>query len=280
MTIDAATIAMLPAVEAQFSYLAPMAERLYSYTFDPPRGTPRTNAVRALHTCPVRSVRPVAGRATLDAQGFQLVSHRSAIRDFADEVQLRDRYYREAEELLKQVTGASGVFIFDHTARRHVPGAEDRRGGMRQPAWQVHVDQTENSGRQRVRDFFPDDADERLHGRVQVINLWRPTRGPVRDAPLGVCDAQSAVPGDLVTMDLIYRDRIGEIYSVTHNAWHRWYYVPDMNVDEVLLLKCFDSMTDGRARFAPHSAFADPTTPPGAEGRESIELRALVFHAA
>jgi hypothetical protein len=52
-----------------------------------------------------------------------------------------------------------------------------------------------------------------------------------------------------------------------------------MATDEVLLLKCYDSKTDGRARFAPHTAFADPTTPPDAPLRESIELRALVFHA-
>jgi hypothetical protein len=66
---------------------------------------------------------------------------------------------------------------------------------------------------------------------------------------------------------------------VTYDAGHRWYYVPRMEPDEVLLLKCYDSQTDGRARFAPHTAFADPTTPPDAPLRESIELRALVFHA-
>jgi hypothetical protein len=53
-----------------------------------------------------------------------------------------------------------------------------------------------------------------------------------------------------------------------------------MTADEILLLKCFDSKTDGRARFAPHSAFVDPTTPAGVPPRESIELRTLVFHAA
>jgi hypothetical protein len=47
---------------------------------------------------------------------------------------------------------------------------------------------------------------------------------------------------------------------------------------EALLLKCYDSETDGRARFAPHTAFVDPTTPADAPLRESIELRTLVFH--
>ena len=98
-------------------------------------------------------------------------------------------------------------------------------------------------------------------GRVQVINLWRPIRGPLRDAPLAVCDARTVEPGDLVPSDLVYPNRVGETYAVTYNPAHRWYYVPEMRPDEALLLKILDSRTDGRARFAPHTAFTDPTTP-------------------
>jgi hypothetical protein len=85
---------------------------------------------------------------------------------------------------------------------------------------------------------------------------------------------------DLVAADLVYRNRIGETYAVTYNADHRWFYLSEMTTEEALLVKCFDSKTDGRARFAPHSAFVDPTTPPDAAPRESIELRTLIFHPA
>jgi hypothetical protein len=129
-----------------------------------------------------------------------------------------------------------------------------------------------------VRDLLGDEADALLRGRVQVINLWRPIRGPLRDAPLAVCDARSVAPGDLVPSDLVYRDRVGETYGVTFNPQHRWFYVPDMQPDEALLLKCYDSATDGRARFAPHTAFEDPTAPADVAPRESIELRTFVFH--
>jgi hypothetical protein len=162
--------------------------------------------------------------------------------------------------------------------RRRVPGAEDRRDGIRQPASRVHVDHTAKSGPQRVRDLLADEAEELLRGRVQVINLWRPIRGPLRDAPLAVCDARSVAPEDLVPSDLIYPNRIGETYSVTYRPSHRWFYFPEMRADEALLLKCYDSRTDGRARFAPHTAFTDPTTPADTPPRESIELRTLVFH--
>ena len=136
------------------------------------------------------------------------------------------------------------------------------------------------SGPQRVRDLLPAEAEELLRGRVQIVNLWRPLHGPVQDAPLAVCDALSVAQEDLLASDLVYRDRIGETYSVTYNPAHRWFYLSAMTPDEVLLLKCYDSSTDGRARFAPHSAFTDPTAPADAPLRESIELRTLVFHPA
>lgn len=164
--------------------------------------------------------------------------------------------------------------------RRRVAGGEDRQGDVpRQPVPRVHVDHTAKSGPQRVRDLFPDEAELLLRGRVQIINLWRPIRGPLRDAPLAVCDAQTVKPEQLIPSDLIYPHRIGETYSVRFHPEHRWFYASGMNVDEVLLLKCYDSATDGRARFAPHTAFTDPTTPANAAPRESIELRALVFHS-
>jgi hypothetical protein len=174
---------------------------------------------------------------------------------------------------------ADRVFIFDHTVRKRVEGSADvRGGGPRQPATRVHVDQTDLSGRNRVREHLPDEADELLKGRVQVINLWRPIRGPLLDAPLAMCDAQTLASDDLIASDLIYPGRNGETYSVKFNAGHRWLYFSKMSADEALLLKCYDSATDGRARFAPHTAFVDPTTPADAPPRESIEVRTLVFH--
>ena len=153
-----------------------------------------------------------------------------------------------------------------------------RGAGPRQPATRVHVDQTEASGPNRVREHLPDEAEELLKGRVQVINLWRPIRGPLRDAPLAMCDGQTVVHDDLVASDLIYPNRRGETYSVKYNPNHRWFYFPQMTADEALLLKCYDSAADGRTRFGPHTAFIDPTAPADAPPRESIELRTLVFH--
>jgi len=271
----------LPHVDATLNYLAPMAERPRNYTFDPPPGVPRSNSTRESHTVAIHDVRPVASDISLDGEGFALLHNKSAVRDFWDEDEIRSIYYPEVQRAIAEATGASKVFIFDHTLRKRVQGVSDRAAGTpRQPATGVHVDHTARSGPQRVRDFFGDEAEALLRGRVQVINLWRPIRGPLRDAPLAFADAASVAPDDLVPSDLVYQNRVGETYGVKYNPAHRWFYVPEMQPDEALLLKCFDSETDGRARFAPHTAFEDPTAPADVLPRESIEIRTLVFHQA
>jgi hypothetical protein len=268
-------------VLAELNYLGPVTERPRNYAGDPPAGAPPSNTTREFHTVPIYDARPFASEISLDREGFALLRQKTAVRNFWNDGEIRDTYYQEAEAAIAEATGATRVFIFDHTRRKRVPGAEDRAPGTpRQPATRVHVDHTAKSGPQRVRDLLGEEAEELLKGRVQVINLWRPIRGPLRDAPLALCDASSVAPGDLVPSDLIYADRVGETYGVTYNPSHRWFYVPAMQRDEALLIKCFDSADDGRARFVPHTAFDDPSAPADVLPRESIEIRSLVFHNA
>jgi hypothetical protein len=266
-------------LEAELNYLALGIERPRTYAFPAPQGEPQTNIVSEPRRVTIRDARSAARGARLDREGFRLIRHPSAVRDFFDDAEVRTRYYPEVEAVIAEATGADRVFVFDHTVRRRLAGAEDRGAGVpRQPVARVHVDHTERSGPQRVRDLLPDEADDLLRGRVQIINLWRPIVGPLRDWPLAVADAGSVAPGDLVPADLVYPHRVGETYSVRYSPSHRWFYVPDMDVDEALLLKCYDSATDGRARFAPHSAFRDPGAGDDVRPRESIEVRTLVFH--
>lgn len=272
------------AVTATLNYLqwAPdrsTGERPRSFTYPPGDGTPRTNMVAEPHAVPIRDIRTEDRAFTLDREGFTVVAHQSVVTDFGNEAQIRDLYYPEAERLLRRVTGAARVHIFDHTLRRRIPGLEDNRDGPRQPATRVHVDHTARSGPQRVRDLLPDEAEELLRGRVQVVNVWRPINHPVYDAPLAVADARSVPFSDLVPSDLIYPNRVGETYSVIFSPAHRWYYVREQRPDEVLLLKCYDSRADV-ARFAPHTSFLVPDAPSDAPTRESIELRTFVFHKA
>jgi hypothetical protein len=268
------------AIEAELNYLGPVEGRPFTYTYPPPAGQPRSNITAEPHRVAIRDLRPIAGQVSLDREGFAVANGPSALRDFGDEAAIRAIYYPESARILQAATGAARVHIFDHTIRRQVPGAEDRSGAARQPVARVRVDHTEQSGPQRVRDLLPEEAEALLRGRVQIVNLWRPIAGPVRDMPLAVCDTTTVAPGDLVASDLIYPDRRGETYQVRFNAAHRWYWLPEMTVEEALLLKVYDSARDGTARFSPHTAFADPGAPPDAPPRQSIEIRALLFHPA
>ena len=279
MGLQETKIESLAFVTAELNYLAPTSGKPRTYAFDPPPGEPKSTNLPEPHRLPIFNGRAIANTFSLDREGFQLVRHPTAVKDFYDEAQIQRIYYPAAEAFLRATLKADRVFLFDHTVRRRVEGAADIRGaGPRQPATRVHVDQTVTSGPSRVREHLPEEADELLKGRVQVINLWRPIRGPVRDAPLAMADGTTVAPDDLVASDLIYPNRRGETYSVKYNPNHRWFYFPEMMADEAILLKCYDSATDGRTRFGPHTAFVDPTTPANTPPRESIELRALVFH--
>jgi hypothetical protein len=271
----------LPYVEAELNYLAPVHERPRYYAYEIGADEKPFMPLEP-HRVKIHDMRPVSGDLKLDKEGFELVEQRSAVRDFWDDDEVRRVYYPEAEAFLKEVTGASRIFVFDHLQRRRVEGAKDRsRSGPRQPATRVHVDHTDRSGPQRVRDLLGDEAEELLKGRVQVVNLWRPIlEEPLRDAPLAVCDSRTVAAGDLIPSDLVYRERVGETYSVRYNPAHTWYYAPEMRRDEALLLKIADTREDISARFMPHTSFTDPTTPAGAQPRQSIELRTLVFHPA
>jgi len=48
-------------------------------------------------------------------------------------------------------------------------------------------------------------------------------------------------------------------------------------MNEALLIKTFDSETDGRTRFTIHSSFDDVTAPADSAPRESLETRCFVF---
>jgi hypothetical protein len=279
MTLSRDAINGLPYVEGVLNYLAPMAERPINLAYDPPPGVPRSTGVPEAHRMTIYNVRPVAARLSLDSEGLALVTHNSAVRDFYDEDELRRIYCPEAERLVAEVTGATRVLVFDHTVRRRVWGGVDRSTATpRQPVTVVHNDYTIKSGPQRVRDLMGEEAEKLLSHRFEIVNVWRPIRGPLRDAPLAGCDATTVAFTDFVPSDLVYRDRTGEIYRVKYNPAHRWFYAPEMQADEALLIKCYDSALD-RARFTAHSAFEDPTASADMLPRESIELRTLVFHA-
>ena len=241
-------------------------------------GAPRLFFETEQRAVPIHNLRQFVGTPTLDRQGFELRRHTSKITDFYDDAQVEGVYYREVEALVGQVCGASRVVVFDVTRRSDGGAGAVNRDGVRGPARRVHVDYTTRSGPQRTRDVLGVAETERLlenGARIVQVNVWRPIRGPVQRAPLAVADAASVRPDDLVATDQIFPNRTGEIYHLAYHPGQRWYYAPHMTPGEVLLIKGWDTCTDGRARFTPHGAFDPPDVAVGAAARESIEVRTL-----
>jgi len=268
-------------VKATLHYLARTERKPYLYMFEPPEGVPAAwGELNTVTDVVVHNARRLPKPPSLDEQGFQFHVQETAVTDFYDERQIADVYYPELEKLLMKITGAEKVLIFDHTIRS-IPKIRDGVKGVREPTRHVHNDYTEASGPQRVRDLLPpDEAAQRLKRRFLEVNVWRPIRGPLQDAPLAVCDARSIAPGDRIAADLIYRDRTTETYSFNYSPDHRWYYYPEMAQSEAILFKGFDSDLTARARFTAHTAFDDPSAPAKVLPRESIEARALIFMPA
>jgi hypothetical protein len=216
---------------------------------------------------------------SLDREGFVLVRHETKVKDFYNDAELKAVYYPEIEALVKRMTGANRVLVFDHTLRAENDAVREEKFASR-PARSVHNDYTEWSGPQRVRDLLPqEEAEALLKHRFEVIQVWRPVRNPVASAPLAIADSQSIAAKDLVGHERRYPDRVGEIYHLKYNPDHRWFYFPNMQTDEAIVFKCYDSMKDGRSRWSAHAAFDDPNSPPNAPARESIEMRTLAFFA-
>ncbi|KAF2015822.1 hypothetical protein BU24DRAFT_422124 [Aaosphaeria arxii CBS 175.79] len=258
----------------------------------------------------VHDLRGQEDKFTTDNSGFAVYNYPATEKLFTDDAAVRGGYYAEVEQLLRaKLPGIKKIVIFDHTIRRRT------KDSPRQPVQQVHVDQTPGAAEVRVRRHLPaDEAEELLKGRYQIINVWRPIENPASDFPLAVIDWRSTTESDFVPTDLLYPRRDsqdaddddrgkeklpsaesskstdgyeakGETLGVAANDSHKFYYLKDMTPDETMLLKCFDSrgegMEKGRKGLAlrtPHTAFIDPNTPKDAPGRQSIEVRCLVFY--
>lgn len=239
-----------------------------------PKGEDTANRMTGLATSKVTIAdgSPRSGLFTLDREGFSFLHSPTSVQNFEDDREVEDIYYKEVRKMVADAIGAFEVEIFDHTIR-----VTDPETSYRRPASHAHNDYTEKSGPSRLRDMIGDvRADGWLKDRLVQINVWRPIVEPVLQMPLALLDASSYDQSDLVTTEIVNQrqnGRVGYIYSVVNAPAQRWFYFNEMMKSDAIMIKGYDSETDGRARFTPHSAFDDPNTPENALPRRSIEVR-------
>ena len=271
-------------LKAEIQYLAEGGENTIYFASSAGRNANFTvNKGMKTHLLEVQDARDLGvdtdrdSHTDLPTSGFMLIDAPTAVKNFLDNEQISDIYEDEITALLKSITGASRVHIFDHTVRASDPDIRETKQ-TREPSTLVHNDYTVKSGFICMQENLGGDAEKLKQRRFQIINLWRPLVDPVQSWPLALCDARSVDEADMVDAERRAANHTGEISLATYNPKHSWFYYSDMNSKEMLIFKTFDSENGGRMPYAIHTAIDIPATSPNVRPRESIETRAFIFY--
>jgi hypothetical protein len=276
MTLTAELDTAPDTIEATLNYIVDDGTKVFTIVASPGGQDARSGGTPDPRRVTIHNGRQHAQDFVLDRHGFRFVRHDTKVADFYDEAEIKRVYYPEMVELVKAASGAKRVVVFDHTLRTADDALRESKQ-IREVVRRVHNDYTEWSAPQRVRDILPDEAGELLKRRFAIIQVWRPIRFPVETYPLAMADAQTLAPGDMIVSERRAPGRIGQTYAIKYNPAHKWYWFPRMRREEAYVFKVFDSEKVGRARWTAHTAFEDPTSPPHARPRESIEIRTMAF---
>lgn len=210
------------------------------------------------------------GEISLDVNGFALLRHASAVRDFRSETEIRGVYYPEIIALAKRTTGANEVFITQQVVRTEATSDFNKAY-----ARFLHCDYALENPRDTARRALSKrgvDPCEYENCEFAWFNSWQPFDHPVEKNPLAVVDASTLAEGDVVDYYYTGYGTRGKSSMPVRSPTHRFYYVPHMQTDELLLLKQLDTRP-GLSKVCPHTSFDDPTSPALASPRRSIEVR-------
>lgn len=264
------------AVSAELRFLADTSERPQTFGSDPSRN--RLPLIK--HRVEIANARRAAVSPSLDAEGFALIEAPTEVRDFSDVETYHDFYLAELEARIAALVGQAAYAMPILALRESRVDGRPRRANVPETVHCIHVDYSERSAPAAAA------AAMRRHGRkpapgckITAFNVWRATSPPPQDVPLAVCDRRSLAPQDMVRADAYdspaaISDHV-EYQLVRFNSAQRWAYFPDMNRDELLVFKQFESGL-ARPSGCPHSAFADPACPSNAFPRSSIDGRVFV----
>lgn len=267
---------MVELIQAPIGYLVDTGELPVFYQSNVAGERTNFEGEREFRPVTMRNARLLPNTFELDREGFAFVAHKTAVSDFYDDAELKSVYDAEAEALVRKHTGASRALVFDHTRRSSSQNVREAHNA-RDPANAAHTDYTDWSARNRVTAVMGDEAEALLEKRFAIVNVWRSTAGTIAEWPLGLCTWDSVDDAHLHTVERRAYNRVGQTRHASFDPNNAWYYFPQMTPDEAILIKNYDTSTDGRARYALHTSFDDPTAASDAPPRESLETRVLAF---
>jgi len=228
------------------------------------------------HDMPITDARPLMDQLSVEKNGFALLKHKTAVKNFHDPEEVKRVFYPEIIELAKKVNGATMAIAFGPVARSDDPKTNQGR----LPSFGAHVDYGRRTVAEQARLILGDEADKWLSKRVVLMNFWRPIKTVYR-SPLALCDASTVRQSDLNHSEI--RGGLEDPnrpplfgYNLSYNPEHKWYYVDHMEPDEVFAFKLYDS-DSSRPQWTGHTAIVDPTSREGDPARESMEIRTISF---
>lgn len=256
----------------------PQLERPYELLYEPDASIPRCNfSLTQVQDVPIHDLRPEIHQLSLDRQGFIIADLKSRVsyEDYFDQEKLKSIYLPELKVLLREVLQAKAVYVHETVIRRSGSPQSEQTESFGQPIPNVHTDYTHEYGQDLVGKLVGDKVDEVKKSRYQMLNVWKPLRGPLRSWPLAVCDLESLGDGDLIALDEVHSNGVLESQQVIYKPSQRWCYLSQQKDTEVIIFKSMDSEVRGEV---PHGSFVDPLCPNDEPPRESIEFRVLVVY--
>ncbi|KAI0968554.1 hypothetical protein F4678DRAFT_464168 [Xylaria arbuscula] len=295
--------------------MAVAVETTMNYYLDPSQGGTQTSTTfgtvgvlrRKFDTRPIRisDLRGWESEFNIHTHSFQPCKWRPGTESLELNV-IKQTIYHEAEEFVKRVTKATRVHCFSHLIRQNTvesntealkrleasrgrDNISDKEGfGKTVPARYAHVDQSGVGARTLLQENLPNEAEKLSQTRWGTVNLWRPIQTIKRD-PLCFCDGRTISDEDLVAIDATpppkgtssFYESISkgdgfQTLEIRASPRHKWYYLSEMQPDEALVFKCYDSKNTSTSRCC-HASFRHPQTVNDAP-RESMEMRFFVFY--
>jgi hypothetical protein len=253
----------------------------------------RTNLVFNPALCRIYDARPIKDRFSLDVEGFAFFSSPSelvlspAFRDLhiVHQVKmhpLNASYHQDVCERLRELSGAREVVALGSGLILRTGGGVAKQSWAG-PAGFAHLDFTTPSAHLFLSQALADGRGGIApFGRFTMLQTWRVITPPPQPNTLAICDGRTVPQEEVVVMEL----RAGPLTEpgtclnsrlCYPNPIHRWYYLSDMQFDEVMVFKGFDS-AEPDSMNATHAAFVNPAVGPGAVPRDSIEARYFAFY--
>ena len=244
--------------------------RIYS------RESRRANTSRREVTIHNARMRDEAGDLDLDESGFVLIKHETEVVDFRNKEVVLNEYIPEMRELILQHSGAHDAFSFPFYQVR----SKEPEHFFDAYSLYMHCDFSPDTWRKFAQSIVKDSGSGKAYPSeawdFAIYNLWRPVGGMVQQDPLVLIDASTVDRDDILNYRAVKYGR-GQAALPLFNAQQRYYYIPGMQTDEVLIFKQLDSRAD-KSLVCPHTSFVDPTAPVDAVARESIDIRIMCVY--